>query len=118
MSYIYFLSNEPSDVGRALENLVFIELFRRKGDIDNKSIFYYKYEKRKECDFVILNKNKPVELIQVTYELNEKNKEREINPLLEAMEKFNLKEGIILTYNQEEIMKIDNKNIQIIPIWK
>ncbi len=117
-SYIYFLSNEPNDYGRILENLIFIELFRRKGDIDNKSIFYYNSEKGRECDFVILNKGKPAELVQVTYELNDKNREREINSLTEAMDKFNLNEGLIITYDQEEETTVNNKSIKITPAWK
>ena len=34
------------------------------------------------------------------------------------MREFKLKEGIILTYEQEEEIKIDNKLIKILPVWK
>ena len=46
------------------------------------------------------------------------NKDREIGGLAEAMNKFKLKEGIILTYNQEDIFEIDGKKIKLIPVWK
>ena len=99
------------DKGKLLENLVFIELKRRE-----KEIFYY-YEKN-ECDFVIRKGNKITEAIQVCYELNGNNKERELSGLVEAMNKFNLKEGLILTYDQDDELIINNKIIKVIPIWK
>ena len=83
------------DKGRVIENIVFIELKRR-----NKEVFYHKG--KYECDFVLKSKLKIVEAIQVCYELNENNKEREINGLKEAMDKLSIEEGIILTFNQKD----------------
>jgi predicted AAA+ superfamily ATPase len=66
----------------------------------------------------VKEKNKITKAFQVSYELNDENKERELNGLIEAMKKFNLKEGTIITYdNEEEILKEDFK-IKIIPAWK
>ncbi|MFW6282692.1 MAG: ATP-binding protein, partial [Minisyncoccales bacterium] len=79
------------DKGKMLENQVFLSL--RKTHFE---IFYFK-EKR-ECDFIIKEKNKIKTAIQVCYELNEENPERETNGLLEALEKFGLKKGLILTF--------------------
>ena len=42
----------------------------------------------------------------------------ELNGLTEAMKKFGLKNGLILTYDYEEIIRIKNKNIKIVPVWK
>ena len=61
---------------------------------------------------------KIVEAIQVCYDFNDKNKQREINGLLEALRKFKLKEGLILTHGQEEEIKIEKKLIRIVPTWK
>ena len=99
------------DKGKLLENLAAIEL-KRKG----KEIFYY--SDKYECDFLIREGSKIHEAIQVTYELNEKNKGREIIGLIEALNKFKLKEGLILTYNQEDVFEINEKKIRVIPIWK
>jgi predicted AAA+ superfamily ATPase len=53
----------------------------------------------------------------VTYNLKE-NKEREINGLLEALCIYKLKEGLLLTSDQEgEIIK-NKKKIVIKPVWK
>ena len=49
---------------------------------------------------------------------NEDNKDREIKGLMEALEKFNLKEGIILTYKQDDEFKIKDKKIKVLPVWK
>ncbi len=56
--------------------------------------------------------------LQVCYNLNEDNKGREFDGIIEAMSKFNLKEGIILTYNQEDEHITDGKKIKLMPVWK
>ncbi|MCF2140123.1 MAG: ATP-binding protein [Candidatus Lokiarchaeota archaeon] len=100
-----------ADHGRMLENLVFQELKRR-----NKKIFYFK--ENGECDFVIKEKEKITLAIQVCYELNENNMKREFDGLIEALIKFNLNEGLILTYDDEDEVKYENKKIIIKPVWK
>ncbi len=99
------------DNGKLLENLVFLELKKRR-----KEIYYY--SDKKECDFVLRTTSKIDEAIQVCFELNKENREREINGLKEAMERFKLKEGLILTSDQEEKIIEKNKKIIIKPLWK
>lgn len=99
------------NTGRLLENLVFIQLKR-----NNEEIYYHK--NKHECDFVIKEGLKITKAIQVTQELNIENKEREIKGLLEALNQYNLKEGLILTNDQEDEIKEQNKLIKIKPIWK
>lgn len=103
------------DFGRLLENLVFVELKRR-----NKEIYYHK--QKKEADFVVKGNLKTSQAIQVTQELNDNNKERELGGLLEAMSEYQLRDGLILTRDQEEevIEKIGRRKvkIKITPVWK
>ncbi len=99
------------DRGRLLENLVFVNL-RRK----NKDLFYF--QENNECDFLIRDGTKITAAIQAAYEINSDNKDREINGLEEAMNKFKLKEGLILTYDQEDILEVNGKLIKIVPVWK
>jgi predicted AAA+ superfamily ATPase len=99
------------DKGRMLENVVFLAL--RRG---YKEIFYF--EEKSECDFLVKENNKITAAIQVCYELTEENKEREINGLLTALKKFNLEEGLILTYNQNDEFVIDGKRINVLPVWR
>lgn len=100
------------NIGASLENVVFIELKRREMDI-----FYFR--EKKECDFVARRGLKIVEAIQVSQSLADtKTTERELAGLLEAMEKFKLKTGLIITESQEEERKINGKKIKIVPAWK
>lgn len=100
------------NIGRAMENIVFIEL-RRKG----KDFYYYK--DKKECDFVVRHAMKITEAIQVAQTIfDSKTKEREMAGLLEVMDKFKLKTGLIITQDQEDKIKMGNKTIEVIPLWK
>ncbi len=103
--------NFSSNIGRNLENVVFLHLKRNKKEI------YYGHVKY-ECDFLIKEGTKIKQAIQVCYNLNKKDKEREINGLKEVITKFKLKEGLLLTYDQEEEIKINNKKIIVKPVWK
>ena len=100
------------DKGRMLENLVFITLRRNKRD----EIYYFK--ENRECDFVVRNGHEIAKAIQVCYDFNDDNKDREIEGLQEAMTRFKLKEGLILTYNQEDEFKIGHYAIKVKPVWK
>jgi predicted AAA+ superfamily ATPase len=99
------------NTGRILENVVFLELKNR-----NKEIFYF--SDKKECDFVVVSKRKIESLIQVTDHLDKNNRDREIAGLLEAMEKYKFSNGLILTSDDEEEIKMEDKIISVKPIWK
>jgi len=103
--------NFSENKGRLLENFVFLELKRMNQDI-------YYYSGKNECDFVIMDKNRVTEVLQVCHTINEGNREREISGLIEGAMEFNLKEGLILTHEQEEEITIDNIVIRIIPVLK
>ncbi|MHB1622598.1 MAG: ATP-binding protein, partial [Cuniculiplasma sp.] len=100
-----------SDLGRLLENAVFIQL-RRK----HKDIFYFRVTG--ECDFVVKEKNRIIMAVQVTYSLSDDNRNRELNGLMEAVEYFKLSEGLLLTFDQEDYFRIRNKTIKVKPVWK
>ncbi|OGI27411.1 MAG: hypothetical protein A2359_01055 [Candidatus Moranbacteria bacterium RIFOXYB1_FULL_43_19] len=100
------------NIGRTMENIVFVELKRR-----NCETFYFR--SKKECDFVMRKGMDIVEAIQVAQTLSsQETKAREVEGLLEAMEKFKLKTGLIITQNQEGEEKIGGNLIKITPLWK
>jgi len=99
------------DIGRIFENLIFIELKRRQNNV-----FYFR--NHHECDFVIENQGKITVGIQVCYNLESSNLERETNGLIEASEILNLQERIIITYSEEKQIEVNNKTIRIIPAWQ
>jgi hypothetical protein len=99
------------DHGRRLENYVFLELRKKY-----REIFYFR--ERRECDFIIKEKTKITKAIQVCFEVNNQNKDREIHGLLEAMNMFDLDEGYILTERQEDTITAEGKKIMLIPARK
>lgn len=99
------------NIGWRLENLVLIELKRR-----NKEIYYH--SGKKECDFVI-KKQKIIEAIQVVHTLsNPLVRKREVEGILDAMTIYNLKEGRILTLEEEMAIDHHDKKIYVQPVWK
>jgi predicted AAA+ superfamily ATPase len=117
---VYFIDNGmlnavsfkfSKDSGRLLENLIFLELRRR-----NKKIFYNKDSY--ECDFVIQEKDRVVQAIQIAESLSSENEKREVGGVLEAMNKFKLKEGFIITLDEERVIEMESKKIFVIPAWK
>ena len=57
-------------------------------------------------------------MIQVTESLNSENEKRQIEGILEAMNKFKLKKGFIITLDEERDIKAEEKKIHILPVWK
>ena len=104
------LSSSP-DYGRLLENHVYLELRKQK-----HWIFYFR--KNKECAFISLNQEGTYAAFQVSWQVNAENEKREVEGLLEAMNHLNLKEGLIITFDQEDEMNIGEKAIRLIPAWK
>ena len=101
------------DIGKSLENAVFLELKR-----NNMDIFYYR-DANSECDFIVNENNAIVQAIQVTYDISDENaKNREIKGLLGACKKFNLSKGTIVTYDNEDEIIEDEIKIELIPFYK
>ena len=103
--------NFTPNKGRNLENAVFIELKRK-----NKELYYY--SNKTECDFLVKDGNRITNAIQVCYTLDETNREREINGLVDAMESLKIKDGAILTFEQTEEIEIKDKKIKILPAYR
>jgi len=104
------------DWGRLMENMVFLELLK-SGSRYNFDLFYYKTEKNgKEIDFVIKSGQKAVELIQVAYEINVKNKDREISALLEAANELQCDNLSVVTLNQSDNLDYGSKKIKVISL--
>ncbi len=101
------VSTSPN-FGRRLENLVFLHLRRKY-----RQVFYFK--NRGECDFIVMEKNSAKEAIQVCFEINDENFDREYNGLAEVMQDTGIKNGTIVTLNQSDTFEKDGKVIKMIP---
>ena len=98
--------------GTRLENFVY-NVLRNK----TRDIFYFTGNNNGECDFIINPHGNP-ECIQVCRELTSENQDREIKGLLEAMDFFNQRKGMIITLNTEDIIYTRGKKINVVPAWK
>lgn len=99
------------DTGRRFENVVFLHLRRQYSDI-----YYFKI--KQEIDFCYELEGKP-ELINAAFSISDWNtKQREIKSLLEGMDYFGLSESLLLTNTDEEVVTVNSKKINIVPLWK
>ncbi len=96
------------DHGRKFENMIFLHLRRQF-----KEIYYF--SESHECDFVIFDKGVATQVVQVCYDLNPDNMDRELNGLFAAMEHFNFTEGTIVTMNQKDRFEKNGKVALVIP---
>jgi predicted AAA+ superfamily ATPase len=123
--FYYFIKTKTTrDIGKLMENLVFVNLRRKYKE--NEELFYYKTKNNYEIDFLIKEKNQIKELINVSYanSYDEINK-REIRALLHAKEELNLSDKIpltIITWDYEDEKEISwfgkKGRIMFIPLWK
>lgn len=104
--------------GRLLENLVFIELLRR-GYRPGLDLFYYRTRNDKEIDFLIRKGHQIEQLIQVCYNFELlKVIKRETNALTEAAKELNCTNLLILSWDKEDIIEMDDLKIKLLPAWK
>jgi uncharacterized protein len=96
------------DQGRKFENLIYMHL-RRK----HKEIYYF--SERGECDFIVFNRGTFQQAVQVCWQLNQDNLNRELNGLFEALTFFEQKEGTLVTLDQNDRFEKEGKIIQVVP---
>ena len=106
------------NLGRLLENQVFIELLRQGYDPE-KSIFYYRSRNDKETDFVLRQEYKVERLIQVCYDLSSpRTEQREVNSIIECAEELRCSQLYIVTFNEERVIEKGGYRINVIPVSK
>lgn len=100
-----------NDEGRQLENMVYMHLRRQ-----TKEIYYF--SEKKECDFVVFENGKLSGLYQVCMQLDQDNLDRELEGITDAMNFFNVNNGMVITNNQSELFTKDSKTITAIPFYE
>lgn len=102
-----FLINQNT---KLLENAVYLALRKRHAS----EIYYYK--QKHETDFYVPDTN---QLIQVSYSVKDYQiRERELKSLKAAMSDLNIKESLIITYDEEEEITDKGFDIKVVPFWK
>lgn len=93
--------NLSENLGRLLENQVFVELLRRDY-IPGKTLFYYRTRNDKEIDFVTRKGAKVEQLIQVCYDMtSEKTRKRELDALVEAANELHCNKLLVITNSEQ-----------------
>lgn len=101
------------NLGRLLENQVFVELLRR-GYAPGTTLFYYRTRNDKEIDFVTRKGAKVEQLIQVCYDMtSEKTRKRELDALVEAADELHCDNLLVITNNQQEKIEWKDKMINV-----
>ena len=107
-----------ADMGKLLENAVYLELYRRYWHDPRIEIAYWTDGKR-EVDFIVKYGNKVLEAIQVCYDISAiDTREREVDALIRAMKTFKITKGTIVTGYHKEVIKRDKLTIHILPYWE
>lgn len=110
--------NLSENLGRLLENEVFLEL-RRRGYDEEKSLFYYRSRNDKEVDFVTRQGTHVEQLIQVSYNIgNERTLKREVSALVESAGELHCDNLLLITFDTEDVIKHKNHVIHVMPFNK
>lgn len=106
---------QSNDNGTKLENTIFLQLCRIRSSVEE--IYYF--QDGKECDFVLEDRGKIKNLIQVSWSINNsETKAREVSGLLKASQATNCDDMTIITHDEEAILRHGDKSIKVVPAWK
>ena len=94
-----------------LENIVAIQLIKKHSE---QRVYYY--QNNIEVDFYIPDAKLA---IQACYSMSDlSTREREVNALISMSKHIEIERMMIITYDEESIIKLENLTIEVIPIWK
>lgn len=107
-------SMAAENIGWRLENVVYIELLRRCAN-NFLDIYFYKPSSRdKEVDFVICDRNKATQLVQVAYDISTvKTFKRETSALVTASEALDCDNLLLITFTETRNVEVAGKTIHI-----
>ena len=104
------------NLGRLLENQVFIDLIRQGYDTE-KTMFYYRSRNDKEVDFVLRKGTHVERLVQVCYDLSSpKTEKREVDSIVECAGELKCSNLTIVTKDDKRIIEKDGYTINVVPI--
>ena len=116
-----FISNatgvheDADNLGRRLENIVFLQLRSLREKLDYE-IYYYR-DQSHEVDFVLRQFGKVKRLIQVCFDVSsEKTRRRELSALFEVGRKINCKDLLMVTDHENGEETRDGMTVRIVDI--
>jgi predicted AAA+ superfamily ATPase len=110
---------KEKDLGKRMENSVFLELIRKINERPLIEIFYFKDYQQNEVDFVLKEGLRIKQLVQVTCASGKDEVEkREVKALVKAGELLKCKDLLVITWDYEDEARVGNKKIVFKPLWK
>ncbi|MBO3833413.1 MAG: ATP-binding protein [Candidatus Brockarchaeota archaeon] len=107
------------DIGKLMENVIFLELKRRQNRNPLVEFFYWKDARQREVDFLLREGVEIKQLIQATYaSSSEEIEKREVESLIKASEQLGCKKLLMITWDYDDRLKINGKIIECKPLWK
>ena len=92
------------------------ELALRRCAYDFRDVYYYKaYPRAKEVDFIVCDKDKALELIQVAYEIDtQKSFNRETSALVQAAGPLHCDNLTLIAFSPTRDVVLDGKTIHVV----
>jgi predicted AAA+ superfamily ATPase len=111
------------NAGRVAENLVAVELLRKRSLNPQLELYYWRNYQQQEVDFVVKEGARVKQLIQVCWDVsNERTRRRETSALLKAGTDMKCNDLLIVTnnYEAEETIKRNGvkKTVRFLPLWR
>jgi len=104
------------NLGRLLENQVFVELIRR-GYNPEKTMFYYRSHNDKEVDFVLRKGAQIERLVQVCYDMSSpKTEKREVDSIVECAGELGCSDLVIVTNADRRMIEKNGCRIRVLPV--
>lgn len=116
----YFIDNGIIDLltfdclTSQLENVVALTLMRRYG-IDDR-VYFYNYNV--EVDFVIPEKEMAIQVCHTLGDEGSDTFNRETKSLVTLAKRFPYNKLLIVTYNEENTIYVNDTEIEVVPLWK
>ena len=104
---------EGANLGHKLENLVYLKLRAQGGRLS-----YFIGGDETECDFVREDRRCTFTAVQVAWELTPDNEAREVAGAMRAMERFGLKECVLVTRAQSDLIQTNGRLIRVVPAFE
>ncbi len=106
----YFGFKVSQDKGRMMENCVAIQLFRNSNEDPRIKLFYWKSKIGEEVDFVIKDRLRIKQLIQVCHDISDLDtKKRELRSLIKASKELKCNNLLIITEDKKEKKPLKRK---------
>ncbi|HDP99891.1 MAG TPA: ATP-binding protein [bacterium] len=110
------VNSQSYNRGRLIETMVYNQLRRT---YEHDQIYYYRTSLNQEIDFLVNDRGKILNLIQVSEQLNTpKTRSREISALNQSMRELKAKYAWLITSNEKEDIHSPEGTIKVIPFWE